>query len=306
MSKKPPIIVIVGPTASGKSDLGVLLAQRFNGAVVSADSRQVYRGLDIGTGKITSNEMGGVSHYGLDIASPRRRFSVAQFQKHATRAISKILREKRIPIIVGGTGFYVDTLVYNLTLPNIKPDYILRRRLEKESPEALLSLLREIDPERASQIDKHNPVRIIRSIEIAKNYGKIQPLTLTSPYEQLWIGLRNPKEVLMQRIDERIRKRINDGMFDEFKKLADVGLTRKRMNELGLEYRLGASWLNNELSVEDFIQELGKEIRKYAKRQMTWFKKNPHIQWFETGDHNKVLQRVQEFLSENARKETGK
>ena len=160
------LVVIVGPNASGKSDLAVKLAKKFNGEVVSADSRQVYKGMDIGTGKITKEEMQGIPHYLLDVASPKRRFSVAQYQKKAIEAIKKIQKKGKLPILCGGTGFYVQAVVDGLVFPKVKPDWKLRKKLEQKSAKGLYEYLKKLDPERAKTIEKDNKRRLIRAIEI--------------------------------------------------------------------------------------------------------------------------------------------
>ncbi|MBU4078319.1 tRNA (adenosine(37)-N6)-dimethylallyltransferase MiaA, partial [Patescibacteria group bacterium] len=163
---KPKIIVVVGPTASGKSDLAVEIAKKYNGEVVSADSRQVYKGMDIGTGKITQKEMQGIKHYLLDVASPKTRFTVAQYQKKANQAIGEIIKKEKLPILCGGTGFYIQSIVDNIAIPKVKPDLKLRKNLEKQSAEELFEQLKKLDSERAKNIDKYNKRRLIRAIEI--------------------------------------------------------------------------------------------------------------------------------------------
>ncbi len=206
---KPKIIVIPGPTASGKSNLAVKLAKKFNGEIISADSRQVYKGLDIGSGKITKKEMRGVPHYLLDVASPKRTFTVSQYQKLAKKALEKILAKNKLPIVCGGTGFYIDALIYNYNLPAIPPQPKLRKQLEQKSTEELFEQLKKIDLKRAENIDKNNRRRIIRALEIIFVTKRPVPVlnTITrdsaitcdskiSSYEILKIGIRKPAEEL--------------------------------------------------------------------------------------------------------------
>src|SRR3989344_7462232 len=218
------IIVIVGPTASGKSDLSIKLARKFNGEVISADSRQVYRGMDIGTGKVTKKEQKLVPHHLLNIANPKIIFSVSKFKKLAQQKIKDILKRNKLPIIVGGTGQYIDTLIYDLALPEVPPDNKLRAKLEKQSTEQLFTRLQKLDPERANNIDCHNPRRLIRALEIIATTGKPVPTIElgimnqeSGRYQVLWIGI-NPKN-LDQRIASRLSTRIKQGMIAEVKKL---------------------------------------------------------------------------------------
>lgn len=288
MSNLPKVIVICGPTATGKSDYGVQLAKKIGGEIISADSRQVYTGLDIGSGKITKKEMGGVSHQLLDVASPRRTFSVAQYKKLADKAIKDILKRNKVPIIVGGTGFYIDAVLFDQQLPAVKPDLHLRKKLKKVSLSDLQKQLEKADPERYETIDIHNRVRLIRALEIVKALGKV-PVTLNgvegrtrkSKYDIEWIYLDFPDEVLKQRIHDRLIKRMKKGMVKEVQQLHADGISWKRLEALGLEYRFIALYLQNKpfgsaqgkLSKEELVQQLETAIWHYAKRQRTWFKK---------------------------------
>lgn len=296
MATAQKIVVIVGMTATGKSDLAVRLARVFNGEVVSADSRQVYRGLDLGTGKITRREMRGVPHHMLDVADPKRPYNAARFQKNGRKIISDILRRGKIPIIVGGTGFYIDALVYDIDFPAVAPNFRLRKKLEKLSTEELLQHLQKLDPKRAKEIDVKNRVRLIRAIEIATLYGPVRPLTKKTPYDVLWLGLRTNDADLRERIAIRLKKRLRAGMIQEFSRLHKGGLSYRRMEELGLEYRFGARLLQGKLSRKVFETELAKEIRRYAKRQMTWFRKNPNIIWFTPENTFAIEAVVRDFL----------
>lgn len=281
MEQKPRIIVIVGPTATGKSDLAVELAKKYNGEIISADSRQVYRGLDIGSGKISKKEMRGIPHFLLDIASPKQSYTATKYKRDGKRAIDEIIKRNKLPIIVGGTGFYIDTLVYDLEFPNVKPDRDLRTSLAKKSADELFAMLKKLDKKRARTIDQHNRVRLIRAIEIAKQFGEITPLKTTSPYDPLWIGLTCENTIMKERISERLKKRMKQGMVREFTQLHKNGLSYKRMEALGLEYRYGARLISKQINRKEFELQLVSEIAKYAKRQMTWFKRNKHIHWHD-------------------------
>jgi tRNA dimethylallyltransferase len=289
---KPKVIAIIGPTSSGKSALGVYLAQKLKGEVVSADSRQVYKGLDIGTGKVTKKEMAGIPHHLLDVASPKRRFTADEFVKAATKACAGILQNTRVPIIVGGTGFYIDGLLGRTTYAPVAPNPALRDVLAQRTPAQLLAQLRLLDPRRAAQMDPHNKVRLIRAIEIAKALGTVPAQKPDPQYDVLWLGL-NPKD-LDARIGTRLRARLKAGMRTEAKRLHARGLSWRRMEELGLEYRYLARLLQGKMDRASMEDELLREIRHYAKRQMRWFKRNPDIQWVSS--KAEALRLAREFL----------
>lgn len=275
---KQKVLVIVGPTASGKSDLAVRLAKRFNGEIISADSRQVYKGLNTGTGKITKKEMGGIPHHLLDVANPKKRFSVSDFVKKAKQAVTTIYHSGHLPIVVGGTGLYIDVLTGTINFPDVPPNQKLRKKLGKKSAEKLFKILEEKDPERAATIHQHNKVRLIRALEIIESLGSVPQLgSRTSKYDPIFIGLK-PND-LKERIYQRLIKRL-PGIIRECKKLHTQGLAYKRMYELGLEYRYTSMYLQGKTSREGMVKKLFIEIRRYAKRQMTWFRRNKKIRWF--------------------------
>lgn len=281
MNKK--LIVILGPTASGKSGLAVRIAKKVNGEVISADSRQVFKGMDIGTGKISKEEMKGIPHYLLDVADPKRKFSVAQYKKLALSAINKILKKGKIPIICGGTGFYIQTVIDGITIPEVKPDWKLRRKLEKKSVENLYKILRKIDSKRAKTIDRKNPRRLIRAIEIVIKTKKPVPVFKKNPlpYPVLMIGVRKEKEELKKLIRKRLLKRLKNGMIAEIKKLRKDGASWKRLEEFGLEYKWIAFYLQRKTKYKEMLEKLQKDIEHFAGRQMTWFKKDLRIKWIK-------------------------
>ena len=275
-----PILVILGPTASGKSDLAVALAKKYNGEVISADSRQVYKGLDIGSGKITKTEMKGVPHHLLDVARLSTTFSVSNFQKKAKKAIAEIKSRGKLPIICGGTGFYIQSIVDNTIFPEVKPNKKLRAELATYSTDKLFKTLQKLDPDRAKTIEKQNPVRLIRAIEIAKALGKVPPPQINTDTENfIQIGLKISPEKLQENIVKRLDKRLKKGMLKEAEKLHKDGLSWKRMEALGLEYRNMALFLQNKISKEEMTEKIKNESWQYAKRQMTWFKRDPRIKW---------------------------
>ncbi len=298
MQKKPKALVVLGPTACGKSDLAVELAIKFNGEVISADSRQVYTGLDIGTGKITKTEMCGIPHHVLDVASPKKTFTVIDYKNLAEKAIKDIISRDKLPIICGGTGFYIRALTEILDIPNVPENKKLRAELQKKSPDQLFEQLLKIAPDRAKNIDKNNPVRLIRAIEIASAIGSV-PINNPKPrqdIEFLKIGILPKDEMIKERIYNRLLTRLDSGMLNEAKKINKKGLPWKRMEELGLEYRYMSRFLTKKISRQEMIDQLALEIWHYAKRQKTWFKKDKTINWFESKNDKKILKLVRDFL----------
>lgn len=265
----------MGPTSSGKTSLGIFLAKKLKGEVISADSRQVYKGLDIGTGKVTKKEMVGVPHHLLSVASPKKVFTADDFVKQAT----KVIGETRLPIVVGGTGFYIDTLLGRLVLPNVPPNPALRAQLERKNVEELYIMLKKKDPARAGTIEPKHKRRIIRALEIAEALGKNPVPVQEEKYEVLWLGLNPAPKKLASNIHKRLVARIKQGMVAEAQRLHKSGLSYKRMEELGLEYRYLARLLQKQITKQEFMVELEREIQKYAKRQWRWFKRNKNIHW---------------------------
>jgi len=295
MSSKK-IIAILGPTASGKSALAVKIAKKFGGEVISVDSRQVYKGMNIGTGKIKKEEMEGIAHYLLDVASPKRKFTVVQFQKLAKKAIEKIFKKGKIPILCGGTGFYLWVLTQKVSIPRVKPDWKLRKKLEKKSAKELFEILKKLDPERAKTIEKDNKRRLIRAIEIAKKLGNVPPLkTEPLPYPILFLGIKKSKEELKKLIKRRLLKRLKEGMIEEVKKLRKSGISWKRLEEFGLEYEWVAKYLQGKIGYKEMVESLQKDIEKFAKKQMTYFKKYfPQTIWIK--NCKEAEKKVKEFL----------
>ncbi|HEY9481187.1 MAG TPA: tRNA (adenosine(37)-N6)-dimethylallyltransferase MiaA [Candidatus Paceibacterota bacterium] len=295
----PKVVVVCGPTATGKSDLAVLLALRFDGEVVSADSRQVYRGLDTGAGKITESEMKGVRHHLLDVADPAKaRYSVEDFQREASVAIEDIISRGKLPIICGGTGFYIDTLIYGTQFPSVKPNKKLREELAKESCEDLMKKLAKLDSKRARSIDPYNKVRIIRAIEIAMALGNVPKAKRTKRFKTLWIGLTADRETLQQKIYTRLEKRMEgEAMEKEVKHLHDRGVSWKRLYEFGLEYRHVAQYVQKKVTKDEMISRLKIEIVQFAKRQMTWFSREKAIRWFNPSQTTEIESAVREFLA---------
>ena len=274
------LIVILGPTATGKSDFAVRLAKKIKHAeIVSADSRQVYKGLDIGSGKITKKEMRGIPHHLLDVADPKKVFAVSEYQKLANKAIADIIARGNTPILVGGTGLYIDAVVYGTVFPEVPPNKPLRKKLETKKTPTLFKMLQKLDSARAKTIDAHNPVRLIRAIEIAKALGKVPTFKQKEQYDTELIGLTLPDDVLKKKIHNRLLARMKIGMVREVTNLHKKGLSWKRLESFGLEYRSIALYLQKKVSKKEMLAELEKAIWQYTKRQMTWFKRNKKIIW---------------------------
>lgn len=288
--------MILGPTASGKSSLAVKLAKRFSGEVVSADSRQVYKGLDIGSGKITAKEMRGIPHHLLGAASPRRKFTVSQYTKLALGAIAFVQEKNKIPFLVGGSPLYIYALTDGWVIPEVKPNVKLRKRLGKLTIEQLFKKLQKLDPERAKTIERKNPRRLIRALEIVITTKKPVPQFQKHPlpYPMLFIGIKKSQEELKKLIAERFEKRFKQGMMKEVKKLHDIGLSWERLEELGLEYRFIAQYLQKKLSLAEMKQKLQKAVEDFSRRQMAWFKKDPRIHWIKNIQQAEML--VEGFL----------
>lgn len=300
-TKKTKIIVIVGQTSSGKSDLAVRLAKKFsakgglgsgwNGAeIISADSRQVYKGLNIGTGKITKKEMRGIPHHLLSITNPRNIYTAGKFKTDAEKVIRSIAQKRKVPIIAGGTGFYIDALVGTVSLPEVEPDPQLRKKLEKKTTEALFKKLKKLDSVRARSIDQYNRPRLIRAIEIVTAIGKVplQKYSSILEYDVLKIGIVVPDEKLKKKIKKRLAVRIKQGMVAEVRRLHNPptggGLSWKRMESLGLEYRYLSRYIRGAITKDEMFEQLNREIWHYAKRQKRWFKRDKNIRWFTSSE----------------------
>ncbi len=297
LKTKPKIIVILGPTASGKSGLAIRLAKTIGGEVISADSRQVYKGMDLGSGKVTKSETKGVPHYLLDVVSPKRVFTAAQFQKLGQEKIREILDHRNVPIICGGTGFYIQALVDSVIFPDVPPNHKLRAQLEKKSTEKLGELLKKIDTRRYSEIDKNNRRRLIRAIEIARALGKVPKANKTKAlYEPLFIGINPDQETLKKKINHRLHTRFRLGMIKEVENLHLQGISWKRLESFGLEYREISKYLRNKIGKKDMIIELENEINKFAKRQLTWFRRDERIHWFKPNHWSEIKKLSVEFL----------
>ena len=298
----PKLVVLLGPTASGKSGSGIRLAQHFNGEIISADSRQVYRGLDIGTAKVTPAEQALVPHHVLDVADPREVYTVVQFQQDAITAINDTIKRGHQPFLVGGSPHYIQAVVDNLDIPHIEPQPELRAQLEKRPLPELLAQLEELDPQSAATIDRNNPRRVIRALEVCLISGNpfSQQRKMAEPlYQSLLLGIEWPREILYRRIDARVDERMQQGMVQEVQRLLDEGISRERLEALGLEYRYITRLLRGEFKNEDeMVQKLKYAIHDFTRRQLTWFRKDKRIVWVNGGDWEQAEEVVRDFLHE--------
>lgn len=298
--KKPKVLVIVGPTASGKTSLSIALAEKFNGEVISADSRQVYTGMDIGSGKVTAAEMGTVPHHLLDVANPMDIYNASDFKRDGSKALSGILKNNHLPIIAGGTFFYIDMLLGRTSSPEVPPNEALRNELEQLPSEALYEKLEALDPERAEMMDPKNARRLVRALEIVDAIGKVPKVEMLETYDVLTLGITTPKEQLHKNIHIRLHQRLDEGMQAEVETLLAQGVTHERLEDLGLEYRYLSRHLRGELSYDEMTKQLETKTRQFAKRQMTWLKKDPSIVWVEKNDFEHVFKVVSNWLTQTA------
>jgi tRNA dimethylallyltransferase len=293
------LVVVLGTNASGKSDLGIRLAEHFGGEVVSADSRQVYRGLDLGSGKITPAQAARVKHHLIDVADVSEYYSLAQYQRAAYSAIDSISSTGKLPFLVGGTGLYISAIVEGYQLVDVPPNDPLRAELESLPLPQLIARLEKSDPDAASRIDKSNRRRLIRAIEIASaGYANSAAHKNLPRYDCLQLGLTWPREILVERIEERLRARLANGMIDEVAGLRSRGVSDLRLNKLGLEYRYITRYLCRELrTLDDLSSQLGIAIRQFAKEQLTWFKRDSRIIWLDPfGDYfHEACARIREW-----------
>lgn len=296
----PKLLCIVGPTATGKTDIALAIAHKMNGELIACDSRQVYKGLDLGTGKEAANEfvivkgkdhweVDGVKIWLYDVADPKEQYSASQYMQDAKEIIDRICSQKKLPIIVGGTGLYLQALLDGVDTARIAPDKELREKLEQKTVEELRRKLQVIAPQTFGSLnnsERNNKRRLIRKIEIAESadqqIGSQIFKGLKSDFDVLKIGLTAPKTILNERIDKRIIKRINQGMLDEARLVHIQGISFQRMRQLGLEYRIMADFLDGVIPNESrFVSELQQKIKQFAKRQLTWFKRDSEIKWID-------------------------
>lgn len=275
----PKLIVVEGTTASGKSDFGVELALRYGGEVISADSRQVFRGLDLGSGKITPEETRGVPHHMIDVCDAGSFFSMADYQKMAYKAIDDVIARGKLPFLVGGTGLYVASVADGYVMSDRMPDLAYRAELEKRTTEDLYVMLKSIVPD--TDVDPRNRNRVMRLLEKIHDGDDVTP-SKQARYETLRLGVTWDRAVVRQRIDERLDRRIELGMIEEVKGLLDAGVSEEYMIKLGLEYKFITQYLRGDYSsLEEMKELLATAIKQFAKRQMIWFRRDPSIHWLD-------------------------
>ena len=296
MSRLPKVVAVVGTNASGKSALGIELAKKYNAEIISADSRQVFRGLDLGSGKVTPEETQGVPHHLIDVREPNEFFSMADFQRLSYQAIDEIRGRGRLPMIVGGTGLYVDSVLDGYLLSDKEPDLAYRAELEKLTTPQLYDMLLALKPD--AQVEKNNRNRVMRMIERIHDGDDATP-GKQARFESLRLGVSWPREVLNQRIDERLERRLEQGMIEEVQRLMDEGATTEFLLGLGLEYKFITQYLIGEIPDKQvMLDKLAIAIKQFAKRQMTWFRRNPEIVWLDmSGDtFNQACAAIDAFL----------
>lgn len=295
---KSKIVVILGPTSVGKSDFAIALAKKYNGEIISADSRQVYTGATLLSGAVTEPEREAITHHLISIASLKKNYNVNRFVRDSKKKIKQIERVGKLPIICGGTAMYIDALLYNQVFPEVKPDASLRKELAKKSNTQLYALLTELDPARAATIDQQNPRRLIRAIEIARVLGQVPAISYDAPdYKSLVLGLHLPKEVLDARIKERVYARGIKKMLLEIKALHESGISLERLETFGLEFKCFSALFAKKLSEDQAVEKLYFDTIHYAKRQITWWKRNPEIVWLAPSETMQAEKLLQEFLA---------
>lgn len=291
----PKILVIVGPTASGKTRMAVELAQRHNGEVISADSMQIYRTMDIGTAKPTKEEMGGIPHHMIDVADPEEDFSVARYVEMAARCVDDVLERGKLPIVAGGTGLYIDSLLSGRTFAPFSPDSALRGELERELAEkggqAMLEALAQVDPEAAQRLHPNDHKRIVRALEVYRSTGKTitqhnrETQAIPPRYNALTIGLAfQDRQAMWRRIDQRVDEMVAAGLEDEVRRLLTSGISPKCTAMQAIGYKEFTQALSGEMTWQEATDVVKLRSRQYAKRQLTWFGRNPNTRWVRWDD----------------------
>lgn len=298
-AKKSKVIAVVGPTASGKTSLAISLAKEFDGEVISCDSRQVYRGLDEGTAKVTEGEMSGVPHHLIDVVDIDTIYTATDFKQDAEAAITDITARGRVSIIAGGTFFYLEQLKRgDAAAAPVAPDPDLRAELEKRDVQELYQELQTKDPKRAAEVDPENKRRIVRSLEIVAALGSVPvQLSADTAYHFLTLGISIDKETLRTRIRSRAHDWLAGPFETEVRQLLVSGVTRERLQEIGFEYLLMLEYIDGSIDDETFIQKCVEKNWQYAKRQYTWLKRDDSIHWLKRDNLDEALPLVRDFLS---------
>lgn len=307
MSNK--IIVIVGPTAVGKTYVSIELAKKLDTEIISADSMQIYKGMDVGTAKIKTEEMQGIKHHMIDLIYPDENYSVSDFKREAEKNIDEMISRGKVPVIVGGSGLYVNSLIYDLDFSNAKSNEKLRDYYtyyhKEHGEDALYEKLKKIDPESAKKIHKNNVKRVIRALEVYDLTGRKFSETNTdirkksSKYDFILIGLRMDRKILYERINQRVDKMINEGLVEEVKSLLDKGFEKNLISMQAIGYKEIIEFLEGNITFEEAVNILKQNTRHFAKRQFTWFLKDENVKWFDIEDVNKIdasLENIYDYL----------
>jgi tRNA dimethylallyltransferase len=303
---KKPLIILTGPTAVGKTSLSIRIAKAVNGEIISADSMQVYCHMDIGSAKITPEEMDGVPHHLINVLEPWEEFNVVVFQQKAKAAMEEIYKRNRVPLIVGGTGFYIQALLYDIDFKENEEGNQIRNELETLAKEKgsgyLHEMLRQVDPESAKAIHVNNQKRVIRALEYYRQTGEKISVhneaerQKESPYQFLYYVLNTDRSLLYQRIDQRVDKMLKDGLVEEVRKLKELGCTRAMVSMQGLGYKEILDYLDGACSLEEAIYILKRDTRHFAKRQLTWFRRERDVKWLNLpefgNDPEQVFQHI--------------
>ncbi|OEF96006.1 tRNA (adenosine(37)-N6)-dimethylallyltransferase MiaA [Desulfuribacillus alkaliarsenatis] len=306
MEKLDNLIVIIGPTAVGKSQLGIDIAKRHNGEIISGDSMQVYKNLDIGTAKVTVNEMDGIPHHMLDILEPDEDFSAAKFKSYAAPIIKDINSRNKLPIIVGGTGLYIQSLIDDYNFIDIEGSEKFREEkqlfVEQYGSELLYKELVQIDSNAAAKIHSNDVKRIIRALEVYHlTNKKISELSKKgeSPYNLIYIGLEMNRKDLYERINLRVDSMVDKGLIEEVKYLSNLHLPKDSTAMQAIGYKELFPFIRNEMSLDECIEILKRNTRRFAKRQLTWFKRDPRICWYDVGNNNwsTLLQKIDNLIA---------
>ena len=312
MTMKKPLVILTGPTAVGKTELSIKLAKQIGGEIISADSMQVYKGMDIGSAKIMPEEMQNIPHYLIDVLSPEEEFHVVRFQEMAKEALEKIYAHGKIPIVVGGTGFYIQALLYDIDFTENEQDQTYRTELEQlakeQGAEYLHDMLRAVDPVSAETIHANNVKRVIRALEYHHQTG--EPISRhneeerqkTSPYNFAYFVLNDDRAKLYEKIDKRVDLMVEAGLVDEVKELKNMGYTRNMVSMQGLGYKEILDYFSGEITLDEAIYRIKRDSRHFAKRQITWFKRERDVIWlskeaFEYQD-DAILGEILRILSE--------
>ncbi len=309
--EKQKMILLTGPTAVGKTELSIALAKKYNGEIISADSMQVYRHMDIGTAKIRPEEMQSVPHYLIDCLEPDEEFHVMRFQQMAKEALKNIYAAGHLPIIVGGTGFYIQALLYDISFGEEDGAAKTRKKWEQYAKEqgvdALHEALRKVDPESAEKIHKNNVKRVVRALQFYEDFGKKisehneQEMQKTSPYDFRYFVLTNDRAVLYDRINRRVDQMIEDGLVEEVRRLKEMGYTKELVSMQGLGYKEILDYLDGQTTLDEAVAILKRDTRHFAKRQLTWFKRERDVIWLDKQiypDTDALLAQIDTYLTE--------